>query len=710
MLEKLEKNKKCVILKLMKKIIISICLILVAFSVCFFVPKTNSVNAEATIETAEENSIKVFSGTNNVSLVGKEGDGKLSLFEELIQCETSNEPVMFYRNGTLYKNQYVIQKATTDHFSGDDVVSTGKATIEIPSSIQYYLNSGKKVFVSASVGHLGLSNNMRDQVSFALTVDENVEEKQSTKYWNQSSYEYIPNWIDFSKQEITKNSTIIFEFKSGERYGENTSKGFYIFNPTITFTVENFQSTEDEITIEEIVIKNKGYDGTTKAEIDHVVLSGISFNENLSISGLSVEFNSSLVGATPIISGTPVISGTEKTLNQDYSSAKTTGTILKRDVVVKASQTSKEYISKDETKIEYETFNILDGESLEGELSREEAGSDFSAGKYRIVLGTLNNPNYNIIFHSNVYEIIKTEIILESIEINKDYDGTNVVENDEIEVNIGIDTNKDGEVDVYFNLDQNGFLKDKQENQTKYLESESLHFEYTYFFNEINAGEYPISVTVPRELTGTSANSFYLNTRNYTTKATINQIELTIKVDNKTKIYGDVDPELTYSITEGSLVGTETLKGNIEREQGENVGEYEINIGTLKASNPNYQISIVNGVLTIQKREIELEIFDAEKEYGEADPTFEFNITKGNLIGNDRLNIEIVSNSNEEIGEYELTLKTTNEGEIVCNSNYLIVAYEKGVFKINKNLLTITIEINKKVYDGTNNFSFSCCF
>ena len=112
MLEKLEKNKKCVILKLMKKIIISICLILVAFSVCFFVPKTNSVNAEATIETAEENSIKVFSGTNNVSLVGKEGDGKLSLFEELIQCETSNEPVMFYRNGTLYKNQYVIQKAT----------------------------------------------------------------------------------------------------------------------------------------------------------------------------------------------------------------------------------------------------------------------------------------------------------------------------------------------------------------------------------------------------------------------------------------------------------------------------------------------------------------------------------------------------------------------------------------------------------------------
>ena len=689
----------------MKKIILSVCLIFVALSVCFFIPKTNNVNAE----TNQESLIQVFNGTHNVFLVGKTSDGKLSLFDELNQCETTKESVSFYQNGVLVENQYAIHRTTTDYFGNSN--STGSATVEIPSSIKFYLEKGAKVYVSAEVGSLALSSDEKDKINFNFNVDDKQETQSTTKVWSQVSTNYIPQWLSFEEKEINLSSKITFSFSSGNSFSENVSKDFYIFNPTITFRVEFDNQNETEISIKEIVVKNKGFDGTTKAEIDYVVLSGVEFGENVSISGLSAEFSSSNVDATPIITGTPTILGSNKQFNSNYNSAKVSGTILKRDVVVVPKQTTQIYGASEETKIEYNAFNKVENVELEGNLAREFSSSNFKVNKYRIQQGTLNNENYNIILQSNTYyEIIKAEIILESIKINKLYDSTTNVEFNEFEINIGLDTDNNGAIDVLLNVAQDGLLTDKPQNQTKYLENERIYLNYGYSLSETNSGEHAIEITTFPYLTGTSLNSYSLKANNFEAKATIQKVDLIIEANSKTKTYGNQDPTLTYQIIQGNLVAGEELKGALKRVKGENVGEYAIEIGTLQLENPNYNISFINSTLTIEKRKVEIKILDAEKDYGEVDPTFKYEITSGSLIDGDSLQLQIISNSTEQIGEYELTLKTNNETEILCNPNYEIVSFEKGLFKINKNALLITIIINEKVYDGTKDATYNISY
>ena len=77
---------------------------------------------------------------------------------------------------------------------------------------------------------------------------------------------------------------------------------------------------------------------------------------------------------------------------------------------------------------------------------------------------------------------------------------------------------------------------------------------------------------------------------------TITTRPLTITPDSKTKVFGAADPALTWSLTVGSLVAGDSLTGGLTRVSagtvaGENVGSYDILIGSLTAS-PNYSITL----------------------------------------------------------------------------------------------------------------------
>ena len=68
---------------------------------------------------------------------------------------------------------------------------------------------------------------------------------------------------------------------------------------------------------------------------------------------------------------------------------------------------------------------------------------------------------------------------------------------------------------------------------------------------------------------------------------------ITVTVDpDQSKIYGTLDPTLTYSVTSGALQGADTLTGDVARVAGENVGTYAIGQGTLAASS-NYTLTFV---------------------------------------------------------------------------------------------------------------------
>jgi hypothetical protein len=74
---------------------------------------------------------------------------------------------------------------------------------------------------------------------------------------------------------------------------------------------------------------------------------------------------------------------------------------------------------------------------------------------------------------------------------------------------------------------------------------------------------------------------------------------ITITAAAKTKYCGQVDPPLTYTLTSGTLVGTDGFSGALTRAAGESTGiNYDINQGTVAVSS-NYAISYIGANLTI---------------------------------------------------------------------------------------------------------------
>ncbi|RNL87823.1 T9SS C-terminal target domain-containing protein, partial [Sinomicrobium pectinilyticum] len=79
----------------------------------------------------------------------------------------------------------------------------------------------------------------------------------------------------------------------------------------------------------------------------------------------------------------------------------------------------------------------------------------------------------------------------------------------------------------------------------------------------------------------------------------ITPLAITVTADDKEKVYGATDPELTYTYTP-ELVTGDSFSGTLVREAGEEAGTYTINLGTL-ALNANYMLTFVSATLKISK-------------------------------------------------------------------------------------------------------------
>jgi len=92
---------------------------------------------------------------------------------------------------------------------------------------------------------------------------------------------------------------------------------------------------------------------------------------------------------------------------------------------------------------------------------------------------------------------------------------------------------------------------------------------------------------------GINATHSYTITDNDTTA-----IALTIQADEKTKIVGDADPNLSYQLISGSLEDGDALTGSLSRAAGETAGSYVINQGSVQA-NDKYLITYISAALII---------------------------------------------------------------------------------------------------------------
>ncbi len=107
---------------------------------------------------------------------------------------------------------------------------------------------------------------------------------------------------------------------------------------------------------------------------------------------------------------------------------------------------------------------------------------------------------------------------------------------------------------------------------------------------------------------GTAYWTFTDETGNYNDQSgsvaiVINARPITVTAEDKSKVFGSADPELTFIVGGSGLAAGDTIttvfSGALTRDSGEDVGTYAITQGTLTA-NPNYTItSFIPGTLTI---------------------------------------------------------------------------------------------------------------
>jgi filamentous hemagglutinin family protein len=161
---------------------------------------------------------------------------------------------------------------------------------------------------------------------------------------------------------------------------------------------------------------------------------------------------------------------------------------------------------------------------------------------------------------------------------------------------------------------------------------------------------------------------------------TITPKDITVSVDNKTKIYGDINPSFTYNVV--GLLSGDSLTGSLTSSAvyNSNVGEYNITQGNLV--NSNYNIAtFANGTLTITPKDIIVSAENKTRMFGKANPLLTYKYAA--LVDGDRIeNIvdgELSSDAtpSSKAGEYKIFTKDLKD----ISNNYK-VAFKDGILTV----------------------------
>ncbi|HEY6969273.1 MAG TPA: MBG domain-containing protein, partial [Candidatus Angelobacter sp.] len=176
---------------------------------------------------------------------------------------------------------------------------------------------------------------------------------------------------------------------------------------------------------------------------------------------------------------------------------------------------------------------------------------------------------------------------------------------------------------------------------------------------------------------------------------TITPATLIINANPQTKVYGQLDPTLTYIATGFQFTDTaaSVLTGTLTRTAGETVGTYAITQGSLVSSS-NYTIAFTGNSLTITPATLTIKANPQTKVYGQTDPTlsyvasgFQFTDTAATVLTG-----TLTRAAGEAVGTYAIT-----QGSLISNSNYTI-AFTGNSLTITAATLNVTANPQTKIY------------
>ncbi|MBK9623553.1 MAG: hypothetical protein IPO38_03045 [Rhodocyclaceae bacterium] len=223
-------------------------------------------------------------------------------------------------------------------------------------------------------------------------------------------------------------------------------------------------------------------------------------------------------------------------------------------------------------------------------------------------------------------------------------------------------------------------------------------------FADPNAGSGKPITLGGLSLAGADASNYQLTGTFNTTTGNITTRPLAVAADSKQMTYGDALPALTYTLTSGNLIGSDSFAGALATlgSSTTNIGNYAITQGSFNAGQ-NYAITFSDSVLAISQRPLGVTL-SGSKVYDKTTTLASPSFTLNNVANGDLLTVgaTTIYTDNVNVGANK-PLSASNvviSGAKVGNYSYPTTASGSG--SITARPITLTgVTIADKVYDGT---------
>jgi len=659
----------------------------------------------------EENSVSAYvSGVSGaeITLTGQQGTQPSSYFTDIDENSTLVDATVVteaktYTNaaGEETSLYYSIQGSSTKKNGGRE--SYGYCDFVLSNKMQTFADAGI-LYVQASAGVASLDNDGNDKI--IISVSNNGVKKDQVSSGEVAEDSSKPEWISTEFIQVV-GDTIGYKFCSNNTGNVYNKCRYYLYEPKLVFKLILADGEEKAITFD---------------DSDTTVVSGgtkkLNANTIITRQDMTVEYYKYYASihriSYEIIEGKNYASIIDGTLWVDENTPENTE--IKIQAKCKSDSNGDEYLYSDIVTyvVKMQRYKV----TIESDFKNY--GSIYGAGEYlagkKITLSTGLAKGYNFVNWEIKWEeeeieeipsevegepaqiktktVAKSQIVTKSkyiLTINKDYTiKCNLTKTIELS-NISAETRVyDGttKADIVYTL--TGVEEEHEVNvvgaEVKYVSANASENQ------KLIISGYP-------EIVGRDIGLYILNitcdANNLTGK--ILPYNIDVKANAITKTYGDVEEKISYTCS-SDLIGNDTLKGSLARESGENVGEYEINIGTLQSENTNYKINFTSNTYTIQKRKVELEIDIKDKTYDKTN-AIEYTAKLKNKIDSDDLDIDIdLVYSSNNVGKVKIDIKSlTLIGS--AKDNYELEDFTEEVFGIiTKKTLVITPNELSKVF------------
>ncbi|WP_283206901.1 MBG domain-containing protein, partial [Methylorubrum podarium] len=174
---------------------------------------------------------------------------------------------------------------------------------------------------------------------------------------------------------------------------------------------------------------------------------------------------------------------------------------------------------------------------------------------------------------------------------------------------------------------------------------------------------------------------------------------ITVTADAKSRVYGDANPPLTYTVGGRGLVNGDALVGGLATTATatSGVGRYTITQGSLAASG-NYAVTYQDANLAVTARPITVTADALSRIYGDANPTLTYTVGGRGLVNGDVLSGALATGATlaSDAGTYAIT-----QGSLAASDNYA-VTYQGARLAVTARPITITADAQSRVYGDAN--------